>query len=89
MISTVWITRDAIPNIIKGLQEYYDSKNPHATTIKTECYGNYEILKVDGKEIKASWLEKRWNKWLIAFAVPHAHQIRCLIVIPIMCHVHN
>ena len=55
MISTVWIARDAIPNLIKGLQEYYDSKNPHATTIKkTEYYGSYEILKVDRKEIKAS-----------------------------------
>ena len=53
-ISTVWIARDAIPNLIKGLQEYYDSKNPHATTIKTECYGSYEILKVNGKEIKMS-----------------------------------
>ena len=31
-----------------------DSKNPHATTIKTECYGSYEILKVNGKEIKMS-----------------------------------
>ena len=53
-ISTVWITRDAIPNLIKGLQEYYDSNNPYATTIKTECYGSFEILKVDGKETKVS-----------------------------------
>lgn len=54
MISTVWITRDAIPNLIKGLQEYYDSNNPEATTITAECYGSFDILKVDGKEIKAS-----------------------------------
>ena len=54
MISTIWITRDAISNLIKGLQECYDSKNPHATTITTESYSSFEILKVDGKEIKAS-----------------------------------
>ena len=54
MLSTVWIARDAIPNLIKGLQEYYDSNNPHATTITTESYSNFEILKVDGKEINAS-----------------------------------
>lgn len=55
MLSTVWIARDAIPNLIKELQKYYDSKNPHATTITTECYSSYDILKVNGKEIKASY----------------------------------
>ena len=54
IISEVWIPRDAIPNLIKGLQEYYDSQNPHATTITTESYSCFEILKVDRKEIKAS-----------------------------------
>ena len=52
LLSTVWINRDAIPNLIKGLQEYYNSNNPEATTITSEEYSTYEILKVDGKEIK-------------------------------------
>jgi hypothetical protein len=53
MISTVWIDRDVIPNLIEELQEYYERKDPREVLLSTETHRmGYKVLKLNGKEIK-------------------------------------